>query len=264
MNYLNIHKNAKIGNNVTIQPFTTIEDDVKIGDNTWVGSNVTIFSGSRIGESCKIYPGAVIGGKPQDLKFKDHKTYTIIGNHTTIREYVTVNSGTQETGKTVVGDHCLLMAYSHVGHDAILKNNCILANCVHIGGHSELEEYVTIQAVAGTQQFVKVGAYAFIGSGSIIRKDVPPFIKAAREPLAFMGVNVIGLRRLDFTSKTIQIIQEVYRLLYFKNQGIKKVIAISEEEIEDIPERNQIIDFICESKNGIIRRAMKNGVKNGV
>ena len=179
-----IHPEAKIGKGVTIGPFTYIDKNVEIGEGTWIGPNVTIFEGARIGKNCKIFPGAVISGIPQDLKFKGEETTAEIGDNTTIREYVTVNRGTAYLGKTVVGSNSLLMAYVHIAHDCIVGNNVILANNVGLAGHVEVEDWAILEGRVGVQQFIKIGMHVFIAGGSLVRKHVPPYVKAAREPLS--------------------------------------------------------------------------------
>jgi len=244
---------AQIGENVTIDSFTKIEGDVVIGAGTWIGSNVTIMSGARIGENCKIFPGAVISAIPQDLKFDGEITTTEIGNNTTIRECVTVNRGTVDKGKTTVGDNCLLMAYVHVGHDTAVGNNCILANAVTIAGHVIIEDYAILEGLVAIQQFVKIGAHSFIAGGSKVRKNVPPYVKAAREPLSFIGVNTIGLKRRNFEDKVIQHIEDIYRNIYVFNKNIGSAIKIVDAEMSQTKERDKILDFIRNSENGIMR-----------
>lgn len=248
-----IHPDAKIGKNVTIEPFTTIYGDVEIGDNTWIGPNVTIFDGARIGENCKIFPGAVISAVSQDLKYKGEYTTTHIGNNTTIRECVTIHKGTADRLKTVVGDNCLLMAYVHVAHDCIIGNNVIIANSTQLAGHITIGDWVVIEGMVGTQQFVHIGDHAFIAGMSSVRKNVPPFVKAAREPLSYVGVNSIGLRRRGFTDDQVQNIEDTYRVIYVQNSNMTKAIEIAEVELEESEERNKIINFIRNSSKGIMR-----------
>ena len=203
----NVHPEAKIGNNVTIQPFATVQKNVVICDGTWIGPYATIMEGSRIGKNCKIFPGAVISGIPQDLKFRGEETTTEIGDNTTIRECCTINRGTVDKYKTAIGANCLLMAYVHVGHDCIVGNNCILGNVVQLAGHVVIDDFVIFGGSCAVQQFSKIGAHAYIGGGSLVRKDVPPYTKAAREPLSYAGINTVGLRRRGFSSEKISEIQ---------------------------------------------------------
>ncbi|HDR90049.1 MAG TPA: acyl-ACP--UDP-N-acetylglucosamine O-acyltransferase [Bacteroidetes bacterium] len=249
----NVHPDAQIGKNVTISPFVTIYPDVKIGDNTWIGPNVTIMDGAKIGENCKIFPGAVISAIPQDLKYQGEESTVEIGNHTTVRECVTINRGTKAVGTTRVGDHCLLMAYVHIAHDCIVGNNCILVNNVGLAGEIQLGDFVTLGGATIVHQFVRIGEHAFVGGGSKVRIDVPPFIKADREPLSYMGVNSVGLKRRGFSQECINEIQEIYRTIYLRGMNNTQALEVIEKEFAPGPERDAIISFIRESKRGIIR-----------
>ena len=248
-----IHPNAKIGKNVQIGPFTTIEDNVEIGDDTWIASNVTIMSGARIGKGCKIHPGAVVSNIPQDLKFQGEESITIIGDNTTIRECVTVNRGTVDKHQTVVGSNCLLMAYVHVAHDCIIGDNCILANSVQVAGHVIIEDYVVVGGNTGVHQFVHIGAHAMIAGGVVVRKDIPPYIKAAREPLSYCGLNSIGLKRRGFSSEEINDALEVYRYLFNKGYNNSKAFTKIQEELPDTQIRNTILEFMKSSERGLVR-----------
>lgn len=249
----NIHPEAKIGNDVVIEPFTTIYGDVEIGDNTWIGPNVTIFDGARIGSNCKIYPGAVISAVSQDLKYNGEYTTTHIGNNTTIRECVTIHKGTADRLKTVVGDNCLLMAYVHVAHDCQIGNNVIIANSTQLAGHITIGNHVIIEGMVGTQQFVNIGDHAFIAGMSSVRKNVPPFVKAAREPLSYVGVNSIGLRRRGFTDEQVANIEDAYRIIYVQNNNMSRALEIAEVELEGSDEKTKILEFIRNSTKGIMR-----------
>ena len=198
-----IHPEAKIAEGVTIEPFSTVAKNVTIGEGTWIGPNVSIMEGARIGKNCKIYPGAVIAGNPQDLKYAGEDTTAEIGDNTTIRECVTVNKGTIDRNKTAIGNNCLIMAYVHVAHDCLLGNNIILANGVNLAGHVEIEDFAILEGIVAVQQFVKIGAHSFITGGSLVRKNVPPFVKAAREPLSYVGINSVGLRRKGYSNESI-------------------------------------------------------------
>lgn len=244
---------SKIANNVVIDPFVTIHDNVTIGEGTWVGSNVTIFPGTKIGKNCKIFPGAVLGAIPQDLKFGGESTTVEIGDGTTIRECVTVNRGTEDREKTVVGSNCLLMAYSHVAHDCIIGDNVILANSSQLAGHVVVGEFAILGGSTLVHQFVHIGRHAMISGGSLVRKDVPPYTKAAREPLSYEGVNSIGLRRRNFTSEKISEIQHIYRLLYVKGYNTTKAIKMIEAEVQATKERDEILEFIKNSGRGVMK-----------
>jgi UDP-N-acetylglucosamine acyltransferase len=265
MNYnglRNIHPGAQIGENVTIEPFTTIGDDVVIGEGTWIGPNVCIMEGTRIGKNCKIYPGAIIGAAPQDLKFAGEYSTLEIGDNVVIREYCTLNRGTKASEKTVIGDHSLLMAYVHVAHDCILKPHCVLANNVTLAGHIEVGEWVVLGGMVAVHQFVKIGEHVMVGGGSLVRKDIPPFIKAAREPLSYVGINSIGLKRRGFSVEQLHRIQDIYRILYIKGYSVKKAVELIREELPESPERAIILSFVESAERGIIRgfRSLKGAV----
>jgi len=228
-----VHPGAKIAKNVVIEPFTTIHNNVTIGEGTWIGSNVTIMEGARIGKNCNIFPGAVISAPPQDLKYQGEDTTVQIGNNTTIRECATINKGTADRMKTVIGDNCLIMAYCHIAHDCFVSD--VLAGMVAV------------------HQFVSIGKHAFVTGGSLVRKDVPPFVKAAREPLSYVGINSIGLRRRGFQSDKIREIQNIYRILYQRNYNNSQAASIIEAEMEATPERDEILQFIRDSQRGIMK-----------
>lgn len=248
-----INPNAKIGPGVRIDPFAVIHANVEIGEGSWIGSNVTIMDGARIGKNVKIFPGAVISAIPQDLKFAGEDTLAVIGDNVTIREFVTVNRGTKDRWKTVVGNNTLLMAYVHIAHDCIVGNNCILANGATLAGHIIVSDYAIIGGLTAVHQFVHVGAHTMISGGSLVRKDVPPYTKAGREPLSYVGVNSVGLRRRGFSADKIQEIQEIYRYLYLKGHNVSRSIDVIEAELTATPERDEIIDFARNSKRGIMK-----------
>ncbi len=248
-----IHPGANIARNVVVEPFTTIHNNVTIGSGTWIGSNVTIMEGAVIGENCRIFPGAVISAIPQDLKYQGEDSQVVIGNNVTIRECVTINRGTKAYGKTEIGDDCLIMATAHIAHDCIIKNNAIIVNGVLLAGHVTVGEYAIIGGSAGIHQFIHIGAHAMISGGSLVRKDVPPFTKAAKEPLSYIGINSIGLRRRGFASEKIHEIQDIYRILYQKNNNTTQAVGIIEAEKEATPERDLILEFIRNSQRGIMK-----------
>jgi UDP-N-acetylglucosamine acyltransferase len=239
-----------------IEPFVTIDKDVIIGEGTRIGSSVTILPGTRIGKNCQIFPGAVIGAVPQDLKFRGEYSTVEIGNNTTIREFVTVNRGTSAKGKTVIGNNCLLMAYVHVAHDCVVGNNVILVNNTQLAGEVIVDDFAILAGMVAVHQFVHVGSHVMIAGGSLVRKDVPPFIKAGREPLSYVGINSIGLRRRNFTNEKIREVQEVYRYIYQKGLNISQAVEIIEAEMPASTERDEILLFIKDSKRGIIRGYM--------
>ena len=248
-----IHPEAKIAKNVVIEPFVTIYKDVVIGEGTWIGSNVTIMDGARIGKNCKIYPGAVISGEPQDLKFDGEITTAEIGDNTTIRASVTINRGTKDRYKTVIGKNCLIQAYSHVAHDCEVGDNCVFSNNSTLAGHITVGDYVVLAGMVAVHQFVKIGSHAFITGGSLVRKDIPPFVKAAREPISYAGINSVGLRRRGFSEEQIAEIQNLYRILFVQNRNLAKAIEIIEAEYQATEIRDEILDFIRNSGRGIMK-----------
>ncbi len=252
-----ISPGAVLGSNVTVDPFAVIHDGVTIGDDTHIMSGVVIMSGTTIGKSCLVFPGAVLGAIPQDLKFVGEQTTVEIGDHTTIREYVTINRGTKDKFKTVVGSHCLLMAYAHVAHDCILGDHVIIANGVQLAGHVEIGEYAIIGGLAGAPQFSKIGAHTYVAGHTVINKDVPPFIKAGRTPISFAGVNSVGLQRRGFTQETINAILEIYRTIYNKGLNTTQALGYIEQELPACKERDLIVSFIRESKRGVIKLLSK-------
>lgn len=249
----NIHPGAKIGAGTVVEPFATIGDNVTIGKNCWVGPNAVIMSDTVIGDNCKIFPGAVVGAIPQDLKYKGEKTQTIIGNNCTIRECVTINKGTTDRMYTKVGDNCLLMAYVHVAHDCEIGNNCIIANSVNIAGHVQVDDFVVLEGTVAIQQFIHIGKHAFIAGGSLVRKDVPPFVKAAKEPICYAGVNAVGLKRRGFSDDEVRCIEDVYRMLYIQHNNITKALDHVKKEIPESPVKADVVSFIESSDKGIIR-----------
>ncbi len=253
-----IHPGAKIAKNVVIEPFTTISNNVVIGDGTWIGSNVTIMEGARIGKNCNIFPGAVISAVPQDLKYNDEDTLTVIGNNVTIRECVTINRGTTDRMKTVVGDNCLIMAYCHIAHDCIVGKNSIFSNNSTLAGHVTIGDNVILAGMTAVHQFCSVGNHAFVTGGTLVRKDVPPFVKAGREPISYVGINSVGLRRRGFETEKIREIQDIYRILYQKNYNTTQASRIIEAEMEATTERDEILQFIKNSHRGIMKGYFKS------
>jgi UDP-N-acetylglucosamine acyltransferase len=243
-----VHPDAKVADNVVIEPFVSIDHNVEIGEGTRIGSSVTILPGTRIGKNCNIFPGAVIGAIPQDLKFRVE-----IGDNNTIREMVTINRGTASKGKTVLGNNNLIMAYVHIAHDCKLGNNIILGNNTQLAGEVVVDDWAIISGMTGIHQFCRIGSHVMIGGGSLVRKDVPPYIKASREPLSYVGINSIGLRRRNVTNEKIREIQDIYRYIYQKGLNTAQAIEIIEAEMPATQERDEILLFVKDSKRGIIR-----------
>lgn len=249
----NVHPDAVIGSNVVIEPFATIQKDVVIGDGSWIGPNAVICEGARLGKNVKVFPGASVSSLPQDLKFAGEKTETFVGDNTVIRESVTISRGTVDKHKTVIGKNCLLMAYVHIAHDCVIGDHCIFANAVQVAGHVSIEDWAIIGGASALHQFVKVGAHVMLSGGSLVRKDVPPYTKAAREPLTYAGVNSIGLRRRGFSAEKITEIQEIYRYIFLKGLNNSKALDAVERDLPVSQERDYIVNFIRSSERGVMK-----------
>ena len=249
----NVSPKAKIGKNVTIEPFATIYHDVEIGDDCYIHPNALIYPDTIIGNGCKIFPGAVIGIINQDLKYKGEKSNTVIGNNTTIREFATIHKGTADRMTTKVGNNCLIMCYTHLGHDCSIGNNVIIANNGSLAGHITVQDHVIIEGVVAAQQFVNIGAHAFVAGASLVRKSIPPYIRVAREPLQFIGVNTIGLTRRGFDKEIIKQIEDIYRIIFVRGHNISNALDIVESEMPDTPIRKEILDFIRSQEDGIVK-----------
>ncbi len=248
-----IHPAAKIASSVVIDPFVTIDQNVEIGEGTRILSGATILEGARIGRNCTIFPGAVVGAIPQDLKFRGEDTVAIIGDNTTLRECVTVNRGTAAKGKTVVGSNCLIMAYSHVAHDCVVGDNVIISNATQLAGEVVVDNFAVIGGGTLVHQFCHIGAHVMVQGGALINKDLPPYIKAARDPIAYTGINSVGLRRRGFSSETIRDIQEIYRYIYMSSLNVSDAVERIEAELPATDERDEVLQFIRNSKRGILR-----------
>lgn len=251
-----VHPDAKLGSNVIVEPFAFIDKNVEIGDNTHIMSGSSIRCGARIGNNCTIFPGAVIGGIPQDLKFKGEETLAIIGNNTTVRECVTINRGTASKGKTVVGNNCLLMAYSHIAHDCVLNDYIIIGNATQLAGEVEVDHHAILSGGTLVHQFSRIGAHVMIQGGTRLGKDIPPYVIAGREPVCYSGVNLVGLRRHSFSNEKINEIQEIYRTIYQSGYNFTDAIKKIEEEFEKTPEMELIVEFVKSSARGIVRGYM--------
>lgn len=248
-----IHPEAKIADSVVIDPFVTIDKDVEIGEGTHVYSNATILQGTRIGRNCQIFPGAVVGAIPQDLKFRGEQTFVFIGDNTVIRECATIHRGTASKGKTVVGSNCLIMAYSHVAHDCVLGNHIIMSNATQLAGEVVVDDYAILGGGTLVHQFTHIGAHAMIQGGSRVNKDIPPYIVAAREPVCYCGINSVGLRRREFTKEQLAVIQDVYRIIYQSGFNVSQALEQVKMQIPTCPECDEIVDFIADSPRGIIK-----------
>lgn len=248
-----IHPEAKIGENVQIDAFVSIAKDVEIGDGTWIASNAVVMEGARIGKNCKIFPGAVVAGLAQDLKYRGEYTTVEIGDNTTIRECVTVNRATSAKEVTRVGSNCLLMAYSHIAHDCQIGNSVIIGNGTGLAGEVEVDDFAIVSAMTGVHQFVHIGAHSFVQAMSKVGKDVPPYVMAGREPLVFSGLNSVGLKRRQFSTEKIHEMQEIYRYIFQKGLNTSNAIEEVEKNVPESEERTLILDFIKNSPRGIIK-----------
>ena len=242
-----------IGDRVHIESGASLHGGIVVGDDCWIGSNATIHDGARLASKVRIFPGAVISAIPQDLKFVGEKTTLEIGENTVVREFATLNRGTTYRGKTVIGKNVLIMAYVHIAHDCQIGDHVILVNNVNLAGHVEIEDWAILEGLAAVQQFVRIGRHAFIAGGSMVRKNVPPYVKAAREPLSYAGVNSIGLRRRNFSNEQIQAIQDVYRSIFLSGMNTTQALDFVETELPPTEERDIIITFIRKATRGIIR-----------
>ena len=252
-NFSYIHPDAKIGKDVTISPFVTIYEDVVIGDGTYIHPNVTLYPGARIGKNCKIFPGVTVAAVPQDLKFNGEYTTAEIGDNTTLRECVTVHRGTASKGRTVVGNNCLLMAYCHVAHDCELGNNLIISHATQLAGEVVIDDNTVIGGGTLVHQFTHIGSYAMIQGGTPVNKDIPPYVMAARSPISFVGLNIVGLRRRGFTNEQIATLQEIYRRIFNSDSNMTDALNAIEAEIPASPERDYVLSFIRNSSRGVIK-----------
>ncbi len=248
-----IHPDANIAPTVEIEPFVTIDKNVVIGEGTRIGSNVRIMEGTRIGKNCHIFPGAVIGAIPQDLKFRGEETLALIGDNTTIREFATINRGTIAKGKTIIGNNCLIMAYCHVAHDCILGNNIIMANTTQLAGEVVIDDHAILSGGILVHQFTHIGSHVMIQGGSKINKDIPPFVKAGRDPVSYIGINSVGLRRRNYTNGQIENIRNIYRYLYLMGMNTSQALERIEAEFPATKDRDDILLFVRSSSRGIIK-----------
>lgn len=256
-----IHPNAKIGANTQVGAFTTIAEHVEIGENCWIGPNVTIMDYVKLGDNCRVFPGAVVGAIPQDLKFSGEFSQVIIGNNVTIRECATINRGTAASHKAVtrVGDNTLIMSYVHVAHDCNIGSHVILTSYVGLAGETEVEDWAIVGGASAAHQFTHIGAHAMVAGGSMIGKDVPPYVLAGRNPLSYCGINIIGLKRRGFSQSSIELIHQVYRVIYQEGLNISDACLKVEEIFAPSPERDTILHFVRASHRGIIPYRNKRG-----
>lgn len=247
---------AKLGEGVLVHPFAVIEANTELSEGCIIESGAVIKSGSRLGKHCHIHPGAVIGGIPQDLKFAGEESLAILGDHVSVRECATVNRGTVSKGKTVVGSHCLLMAYSHVAHDCVLGDHVILGNATQVAGEVEVDDYAILSGGSLVHQFVRISKHVMLQGGSRVNKDIPPYTLIGRDPIVYCGINIVGLRRRGFTNEQIFRINDIYRTLYQRGLNNSEAFKVIKEEIPDTYERQLILDFVRSSERGIVRGTM--------
>ena len=248
-----VHPSAKIDETAQIGPFVVIEEDVEIGAGTIVDGNATICAQTRIGKNCHVFPSAVIGAIPQDLKFHDELTYTIIGDNNVMRECCTIHRGTASKGKTVVGNGNLIMAYCHVAHDCVLHDHIIMSNCVQLAGEVVVEDYAIIGGGALVHQFSHLGSHIMVQGGTHVNKDIPPFVIAAHEPIKYFGINSVGLNRRGFSQERIAAIQAVYRLMFMSKLNISQALERIEAELPQSEDRDLIVNFVKSSDRGVIK-----------
>lgn len=252
-----VHPDALLGEGVRVDHLATIEENVEIGPGTHIHSGAIIRSGARIGAECEIHPYAVVSGVPQDLKFKGEETLAIIGDRTTIREYCTIGRGTASRGRTVVGSNCLLMAYSHIAHDCVVGNQVIIGNASQIAGEVEIYDEAIVSGGTLVHQFVRIAEHVMIQGGSRIVKDIPPYTLIGRDPAVYCGINIVGLRRRNFTNDQIFLINDIYRTLYTRGLNNTEALQTIECEYPDQEERNKILNFIKSSRRGIVRGSIE-------
>jgi UDP-N-acetylglucosamine acyltransferase len=248
-----VHRDAKLADDVSVGPFSIVNEGAQIGAGTKIASHALIDSRTLIGENCSIHHGAVLGTLPQDLKFKGEKTHLVVGEGTTVREYATLNRGTEYRNMTVVGKNCYIMAYAHAAHDCLLGDHVIMANSVNIGGHVEIGDYAIIGGVVPVHQFVKIGAHCIIGGGFRVQKDVCPYALVGGYPLKTMGLNRVGLTRRGFSKETMQVLDQAFRILFKSKLNTSQAVEKIESELEPIPEVKVILDFIAKSERGIVK-----------
>ncbi len=248
-----IHPNARLGKNVTVEAFAYIAGDTVIGDECWIGPHAVVLEGTRMGKGCKIHPGAVIAGVPQDLKFQGEYSTVEMGDYNVVREGATINRGTAAKGTTKVGSYNMIMSCAHIAHDCVIGSNCVIVNSVLLAGEVEVGDWAILGGHSAVHQFVRIGVHAMVSGGSLVGKDVPPYVKAARSPLSFVGANFIGLRRRNFSDEKIAEIQEIFRVLFQSGYGYGRACEIIEDTVPRSPERDEIIKFVRSSKRGILK-----------
>jgi UDP-N-acetylglucosamine acyltransferase len=249
-----IDAKAELDSEVEVGPYCIIGSHVKIGKGTRLSPHVVIDGWTQIGEGCHIFQFASIGAIPQDLKYKGEESWVILGNNNVIREFVTINRGTaQSGGRTVIGDHNLLMAYCHVAHDCKIGNHVILANAATLAGHIEIEDYAIVGGLVAVHQFVRLGCHSIIGGSSGANKDIPPYMIANGQRVKLYGLNTVGLKRHNFSHEAVSNLKKAYRIIFRSSLTAKKALDQLQAEIKNSPEVDHLINFIKNSKRGIAR-----------
>lgn len=248
-----ISKKAKLDKDVLVGPYTVINDNVTVGEATEIGAHCLIDGNTNIGKGCKIFKGAVIGSAPQDLKYKGEKSYLEIADYNIIREYVTINPGTEEGSKTILGSYNLFMAYSHVAHDCMIGNHCIIANCGTLAGYVVVEDNVLISGLVAVHQFVRIGRLAIVGGLSKVVQDIPPYSTCDGHPARLYGLNLVGLKRNNICSDSIRLLDAAFKILFNSGLPIKKALEELNKQEQTCPEVSYLIDFIKSSSRGITR-----------
>ncbi len=249
-----VHPEAILGENVEVGPFAYIDQHVQIGDGCRIMNGATILNYVKMGKDCTVFPGAVVGAIPQDLKFEGEESWVEIGDRVYIRECATINRGTKASGKAVtrIGNDTLLMSYSHIAHDCTIGNHCIIVSYVGLAGETDIQDWGVVGGKSGSHQFCRVGTHAFVGANVKITKDVPPYVLAGREPIAFEGVNRVGLQRRGFTEQQVNEIKDIYDTIYFKGMNVSQAVEYIEANFPATEQRDTILRFIRESERGII------------
>jgi UDP-N-acetylglucosamine acyltransferase len=248
-----VDPDAQLGQGVVVGPWALVGPGVAVGDGTEIGARVVLERDTVVGEDCRLFPGAVLGTDPQDLKYQGEPTVLEVGDRTVIREFATLNRGTMASGRTTVGSDCLLMAYSHVAHDCELGNHVILSNSVNMAGHVLIEDWVIVGGITPIHQFVRIGAHAFVGGGSRVSQDVPPYCRAAGNPPSLFGLNSVGLERRGFSDEVRAALKKTYRILFQSKLNVAQAIARVEDEVLPIPEVLHLISFVQASERGVTR-----------
>jgi len=246
-----VHPEAVLGEGVVVGPWALIGPRVHVGDGTEIGPRVLVERDTHIGEDCRVANGAVLGSDPQDLKFKGEQTTLEVGDRTVVREFATLNRGTSASGRTMVGSDCLLMAYSHVAHDCEIGNHVVLANSVNMAGHVVIEDWAIVGGLTPIHQFVRIGAHAFIGGGSRIPQDIPPYCRAAGSPPRLYGLNSVGLERRGFSEEVRKALKQAYRILFQSNENLSRALDRVDEQVAGLPQVRHLVEFVRGSERGV-------------